>query len=59
MALQAIVTLQGDTVWCAGDQVVIGDADPIVIRPAWAGQSPGIVWHEWDESTTTDPTNID
>jgi hypothetical protein len=42
MALQEVVTQQGDLVLSDGDQVVIGVADPVVIiRPVWGGQSPG------------------
>jgi len=47
MAQQEVVTLQGDLVLSDGDQVVIGDADPVVVlRPVWGGQSPGSTWHE-------------
>lgn len=49
MALQAVVTQQGELVLSDADQVVIGDADAVVVlRPVWGGQSPGSTWHEWE-----------
>jgi len=48
MALYEVVTRQGDPVVCDSDQVVIGQADPVImIRPLWGGQSPGSVWYEF------------
>lgn len=53
MAQQEVVTQQGDLVLSGGDQVVIGDADPVVVlRPVWGGQSPGSIWQEWDLPVT-------
>lgn len=49
MALQEVITQQGALVLSDGDQVVIGEADAVVMsRPVWGGQSPGTTWHEWE-----------
>jgi hypothetical protein len=49
MALQYVVNLQDDLVLSDGNHVVVGDADPVVLpEPAWSGQSPGVIWQEWD-----------
>lgn len=50
MALHYVVNLQDDLVLSDGNHVVIGEADPIVLpQPGWMGQSPGVVWQEWDQ----------
>jgi len=55
MAVEEVVTQQGDLVLSGGDQVVIGEPDPIVIfRPVWGGQSPGSIWQEWEMPVTSE-----